>query len=65
MTIAIVKSAKWHMQVCICHLKWCDGERMNSTERDTPMRYSAAYPTGAERFEISRVEHVERVDCKG
>ena len=34
MTIAIVKSAKWHMQICICHLKWCDGERMNSTERD-------------------------------
>ena len=26
------------------------------------MRYSAAYPTGAERIENSRVEHVERVE---
>ena len=26
------------------------------------MRYSAAYPTGAERVVFSRVEHVERVE---
>ena len=26
------------------------------------MRYSAAYPTGAERIVFSRVEHVERVE---
>jgi len=37
----------------------------SSVDKVTPMRYSAAYPTGAERFEISRVEHVERVDRMG
>ena len=26
------------------------------------VRYSAAYPTGAERIVFSRVEHVERVE---
>ena len=37
----------------------------SSVDKETQMRYSAAYPTGAERFEMSRVEHVERVDCMG
>ena len=35
---------------------------MSSNGHIRRMRYSAAYPTGAERVVFSRVEHVERVD---
>ncbi len=35
---------------------------MGIAENPPRVRYSAAYPTGAERIENSRVEHVERVE---
>ena len=35
---------------------------MGIAENAPQARYSAAYPTGAERIVFSRVEHVERVE---
>ena len=39
-----------------------NGKPMDSVGNAPRTRYSAAYPTGAERIVFSRVEHVERVE---